>query len=322
MVALLSTSEFDLIERYFRRRSRSRADVVLGIGDDAAILRPAPDCDLVITTDTLVAGVHFDPETSAFDLGYKSLAVNLSDLAAMGAEPLWATLALTLPEPDERWLDGYAGGFETLADRFDVVLVGGDTTRGPLTITIAAYGRVPKGRGLRRDGAQVGDLIGVTGTLGDAALGLDLLRSPRAIAAGHRQYCLERLHRPSPRVTEGLCLRDLASSAIDLSDGLAGDLPHVLGASGVGATLDLACLPVSPALACLAEEQRLAFALCGGDDYELCFTLAPERWHAAAEALGGTRLTRVGRIEHGRHLCWRCADGSAYQPPNPGYRHF
>ncbi|MGH8584130.1 MAG: thiamine-phosphate kinase [Gammaproteobacteria bacterium] len=318
----MSTSEFDLIERYFRRRSRSRADVVLGIGDDAAILRPAPDCDLVVTMDTLVAGVHFYPETSAFDLGYKSLAVNLSDLAAMGAEPLWATLALTLSEPDEQWLDGYSRGFASLADRFDVALVGGDTTRGPLSITIAAYGRVPKDRGLRRSGAQVGDLIGVTGTLGDAALGLHLLRSPRAIAAEHRQYCLERLHRPSPRVAEGLCLRDLASSAIDISDGLAGDLPRVLAASGVGATLEFACLPVSPALACLAEEQRLAFAVCGGDDYELCITLAPERWQAAAEALGGTRLTRIGRIEHGQDICWRRPDSSVYRPPGPGYRHF
>lgn len=326
--------EFGLIRRYFEPLTAATAGVVRGIGDDAAILAPPPGQHLLMTSDTLVAGRHFPRATAAFDIGWKALAVNLSDLAAMGAEPLWFLLALTVPDPDPAWLTGFAEGLGALADQHGIALVGGDTTRGPLSITITAVGCAPAGTALRRDGARPGDLVCVTGTLGDAALGLrlsghlpaaveDLAREPCAQSACDRTALRARLDRPTPRLEAGLALRGLASAAIDLSDGLAGDLGHVLAASAVGARLEAGRLPMSDAFARQAEAgDRLALQAAGGDDYELCVCLPPDRLAAAGAALGTLPLTVIGRIDAEPGLRWLASDGSPLNPRLNGYQHF
>ena len=314
--------EFGLIQR-IRERAGHRADVVLGIGDDAAILRVPAGHELVVSTDTLVAGVHFPVDTAAVDIGWKALAVNLSDLAAMGAEPAWMTLALTLPDADPEWLDGFLDGFVELANEHGVALVGGDTTRGPLSITIGAHGLVPTGAALRRDGARGNEDIWVTGTLGDAAGGLMQWRVRGLMSAKLRH----RLDRPTPRVAAGLALRGLATSAIDVSDGLVADLGHVLLASGgLGAQLDLGRLPTSRTLAEHFPDDggRWRLQLAGGDDYELCFTarsadaLAIEQVLAACD----TRATVVGRVggEPGVRLV--TADEQPFELTDAGFQHF
>ncbi|MEO8741675.1 MAG: thiamine-phosphate kinase [Lysobacteraceae bacterium] len=314
------TGEFDLIAR-IRARAGTRADVVLGIGDDAAILRVPAGHDLVVSTDTLSNGVHFPPETASFDIGWKSLAVNLSDLAAMGAQPAWCTLNLTMPDANDEWLDAFLDGFLALAAQHDVVLVGGDTTRGPLSITVTVHGLVPHGMALLRSGAQVGDEVWVSGTLGDAAAALRHWRDGSAIDAGLR----ERLDRPIPRVALGLALRGIANACIDVSDGLLADLSHVLAASHAGAELDCAAMPTSPALlAAFDETTRMALQLGGGDDYELCFTAPAVR---APDVLAlseqtGVVVTRIGRIEVQTGLRVREVDGVVHDAPARGYRHF
>jgi len=334
----MSASEFDLIRRYFARPGAGRADVLLGIGDDAAVLRSPPGLEQVAAIDTLVAGVHFPPDTAAESIGHKALAVNLSDLAAMGAEPAWAMLALTLPEADERWLEGFARGFFALAREYDVALVGGDTTRGPLTVSVQVQGFVPPGAAFRRGGARPGDLIYVTGTLGDAGLALLLGRDAGIGSPAAREYLRRRLDRPPPRVAEALRLRGLARAAIDVSDGLLADLGHILEASGAGATLDLAQLPLSPAFRSCLETmgadhpalRRFApglawadLALGSGDDYELCFTVAPrQRAQLDALAAAGLACTCIGTIGAEAGLRCRLADGAAYRIPRRGYDHF
>ena len=233
----------------------------------------------MVTVDTIVAGVHFPPDTSAEDIGYRALAVNLSDIAAMGAMPAWATLALTMPAADESWLEGFCAGFFSLARAHDVTLIGGDTTAGPLTVTVQIMGHVPAGKALRRSGAQPGDLVFVSGHLGDAAAGLALIEKRADTSnAAHRDFLIERFLRPVPRIGLGKALRGLASATIDISDGLGADLGHILEASGVGARIDPDRLPRSRALIETFEPMRaFELALSGGDDYELCFTLAPER---------------------------------------------
>jgi thiamine-monophosphate kinase len=308
--------EFALIRRYFAELSPRRADVLLGIGDDCALLQPAAGMQLAVTSDTLVAGRHFPPATAPADIGWKSLAVNLSDLAAMGAEPRWFTLALTLPESDPQWLEGFAGGLRELALASGIALVGGDTTRGPLSITITAMGEVSPGQALRRDGARPGDRICVTGTLGDAALALRLLDRP-----GFPSQLRQRLDRPTPRIAAGLALRGLATAALDISDGLAGDLGHILAASGVGAEIDLRALPGSAHFNGLAPSaERTEFMLRGGDDYELCVCLPPEAVEEAQQRLD-VPLTEIGRITAEPGL--RSVDASGTQPQDAcGYRHF
>lgn len=298
-----------------------RDDVVLGIGDDAALLQAPAGMLLAVATDTLNAGVHFPEATAAADIGWKSLAVNLSDLAAMGARPAWATLSLSLPQADAAWLDGFLDGFLALADAHDVALVGGDTTQGPLSVGVSVHGFVAPADALRRDGARPGDDIWVTGTLGDAAAALAQWRDERAGDPALRA----RLDRPTPRVAAGLALAGIASAAIDVSDGLLADLGHICTASGVGAEVDLPALPASPQLlAAFDAPSRARLQATGGDDYELCFTAAATQREviAAATARAGVAMTRVGRIVAGEGVRALQADGSEWQPSTPGYAHF
>lgn len=271
-------NEFDLIKTYFQKNALSRPDVVLGIGDDAALLKTLPTHLLVVSTDTLVEGVHFPKKTAPEDLAYKALAVNLSDLAAMGADPAWFTLALTLPLVDEQWLRAFSDGLFQLANSFNLQLVGGDLTRGPLSVTLQVLGQVPQDQTLLRKGAQTGDKIYVSGTLGDAGLGLQVSLGKTKLSRPAEQFVLQRLYRPTPRIQLGQILRGLATSAIDISDGLAADLGHILTSSHVGATIRAESLPLSPALKIeLPSQEAQRLALSAGDDYELCFTVAPYR---------------------------------------------
>jgi thiamine-monophosphate kinase len=292
-------SEFDLIDKYFTRPPRSCRHVVLGVGDDCALLSPSPGMQLAISTDMLVEDRHFFANSDPAKLGHKSLAVNLSDLAAMGAQPLAFTLALALPETRDAWLAEFSRGIFALADQYHCELIGGDTTRGPLNICITIFGELPPGQALRRDTAQSGDDIWISGALGDARLALAGYRNEVALDAPVLDAAAERLHRPQPRVALGLALRGIAHAAIDLSDGLAGDLAHILQRSKLGARLDIDALPVGATLAQQPQELRRRFALEGGDDYELCFTAPAAKRDAvmAAAEAGSTLVTRVGAIE-------------------------
>ncbi|MGD8936357.1 MAG: thiamine-phosphate kinase, partial [Thiogranum sp.] len=268
----MALSEFDIIARFFTRQGAYRDDVVLGVGDDAALLKVPKDRQLVLAVDTLVAGRHFPDDTAAFDIGWKALAVNLSDFAAMGATPAWATLSLTMPAVDKDWLQAFADGFYSLADQYQVALVGGDTTRGPLSVSVQLQGYIEPGKVLRRDAAKPGQALFVSGTLGDAACALHQLQSGAVDA-----FVFERLNRPEPRVALGQLLGGVAAAAIDVSDGLLADLGHILEASRCGATLYPERLPASSALQNLPAGEVLEYQCNGGDDYELCFSVAPER---------------------------------------------
>lgn len=324
----MSLAEFTLIDR-IRARSQGRADIVLGIGDDAALLQPAAGHWLAVTADTLNEGVHFPPETLPADIGWKTLAVNLSDLAAMGATPAWGTLALSLPQASEAWIDGFGDGFFALADLHDWRLIGGDTTRGPLSLSVTAFGQVPHGQALRRDAAQQGDDIWVSGTLGDAAGALRLwqrgvLDVTRPALDGGHEVLRQRLLRPTPRVALGQALRGLAGAAVDISDGLLADLGHIAARSGLSAHVDRAMLPVSPALsAAVAPLEALDCALRGGDDYELCFTAAASQ-RASLEALSvrlSLSLVRVGQMRAGQGV--HCVGApTAGTDGRGGYEHF
>lgn len=317
-------SEFDLIDIIRERCAIARDDVRLGIGDDAAILAVPANHQLVVSTDTLVSGVHFPEATNAADIGWKSLAVNLSDLAAMGATPAWATLALTLPAPDRRWVEAFSDGFASLAREFKLALVGGDTTQGPLSITVTIHGFVPNDTALLRSGARIGDFVFVTGTLGDAAGALRFMASdePRADLVNE---LLPRLNRPTPRVAQGLVLRGRARSCIDVSDGLLADLGHICVASGVGGEVDVDALPTSSALnAGFDRDERRGLQLSGGDDYELCFTASED---VATALLGdlarsGSGATRIGRIVEGSGVRVVDAAGNAVTVSRRGWEHF
>ena len=309
--------EFSLIRSYFSGLTPAQSDVVLGIGDDCALLDVPAGCELAITTDTLVSGRHFPEFTTPADIGWKSLAVNLSDLAAMGAQARWFTLALTLPIADAQWLEAFSSGLQELALSSGVALIGGDTTRGPLSITITALGTVPKGQALKRSGARAGDAICVTGTLGDAALALHRISEPDLTP-----YLLARLHRPSPRLSAGLALRGVANAAIDLSDGLAGDLAHILRASGVGAVIAADRLPCSLDFkAQVPNDLRLGLQAQGGDDYELCICIPPEHVDLAAARLD-VPLTVIGHVTAEPGLNFVAADGANIPLSSQGYLHF
>lgn len=327
-------AEFDLIER-IRVRAMAREGVLLGIGDDAAVLHVPAGHELVVTADTLNAGVHFPLDAAPADIGWKALAVNLSDLASMGARPAWCTLSLSLPGDDTAWLDAFLDGFLGLADTHAVALVGGDTTRGPLSIAVTAMGWVEAGAALRRDGARPGDDVWVTGTLGDAAaalvlggyvpIPLDGVAMP-VVEAGNAAALRARLARPAPRVAVGRALAGLAHACVDVSDGLLADLGHICRRSGVGAEIELARLPASPALraAYADDELRAALQAAGGDDYELCFSASTAAREAVARALeqAGTTGTRIGRITDGDGVRALAADGSPWRPFRGGYVHF
>lgn len=327
----MAFGEFDLISTYFTQRWPSRADVELGVGDDGAILNVPEGNQLVVVTDTMVEGVHFDAQTPARAIGHKIAAVNLSDLAAMGAEPAWLSLALTLPEVDHEWLTSFSHGLREICDYYGCQLVGGDTTRGPLSLTLTAHGFVPQGLALRRDGAKPGDWIYVSGSLGDAGLALACQQQRCKVSDSHYRRVLERLYFPSPRVALGHSLREVASSAIDISDGLQSDLGHILKASKVGARIDVDEIPLSLALTeSVAADEAIHYALTSGDDYELCFTI-PESRRGLFDTLLArhpAKPTCIGRVtsEPGKLRLER--EGEIWQVPANdnagvgGYEHF
>lgn len=318
--------EYALIQRYFQNLTATRADVRRGIGDDAAVLAVPAGHELVVSTDTLINEVHFPAATLPADIGFKSMAVNLSDMAAMGAEPCWVTLALTLPAAEPGFLEPFCTGFAESAQAYHVALVGGDLTRGPLSVTVQIMGTVPAGSALLRSGARPGDQIWVTGELGSAALGLAVLRGRHCGNAPGLDACVRRLNRPAPCVQAGLLLRGVASAAIDISDGLLTDLGHVLRASGVGARVELSCIPMGVALSALPDESaRWQYALAGGDDYELCFTAPPAAADGIKARLGdcGCTATRIGIITAGSGVQWIGSDGVAVDfSASTGYQHF
>ena len=313
--------EFELIARHFARLTPPRGDVALDVGDDAALLAPAPGHELVATVDTLIEGVHFFEGCPPAALGHKALAVNLSDLAAMGARPAWALLALTLPHADETWVAEFARGFGDLARTHGVALVGGDTCRGPLAVSVTALGQVPTGQALRRVGARPGDGVYVSGELGAAGLAVCARRGELALPAALATQAARRLDWPQPRVALGLALRAIASAAIDVSDGLLADLGHVCAAGGVGARLDLAAMPLPDgALAFTSPDEVLG----SGDDYELCFTVSAPHEPAlpALAAQSGLALTRIGLIEAEPGLRLVDADGRVRAVATRGHDHF
>ena len=314
--------EFDLIDRFFKRPvSRN----VLGIGDDCALLAPAPGMQLAVSSDMLVEGRHFLSTVDPFRLGHKALAVNLSDLAACGARPLAFTLALSMPQANEAWLEPFSRGLLALADEHGCELVGGDTTRGPLNICITAFGEVPQGQALLRSGARAGDDLFASGTLGDARLALEVLRGAQSLPAGMFETARPRLEQPTPRVALGQALRGIATSAIDVSDGLLGDLGHILRRSAVGARIETSVAAGLMAVrGVLDDEQQLEYVLSGGDDYELLFTAPAARYEAVQSAAreAGTAVTRIGRIEAEPGLRLVDAQGRPIQRHYASFDHF
>ena len=322
-------SEFDLITRYFTRPPKH---AVLGVGDDCALLQPALGMQLAISSDMLVAGRHFFADVNPVTLGHKALAVNLSDLAACGATPLAFTLALALPTVDEAWLQGFSNGLWALADQHHCELIGGDTTQGPLNICITVFGQVPRGQALLRSGARVGDDLYVSGTLGDARLALEALLGYLSVSPDQLAPAQNRLEQPTPRVALGQALRGIATAAIDISDGLAGDLGHLLKASDVGAQIDtsiainlIATKPYKPSRSSLFDEAKiLTYVLSGGDDYELAFTAPVSRRTAveAASTTSQTPVTRIGKIEQAPGLRLVNAHGQVVAGVFPSFDHF
>ena len=314
--------EFSLIAKHF---TRATPGAVLGVGDDCALLAPTPGMQLAVSSDMLLEGRHFSPQDSPAGIGHKSLAVNLSDLAAMGATPRWATLAIALPEENDAWLTAFARGFFRMADQHGIELVGGDTTRGALTISITVMGDVPPGQALRRDGAQPGDDIWVSGVLGSAALALAYRQGRLFMEQIDAAKVLPALYLPTPRVALGVALRGIANSAIDISDGLLADLGHILERSGVGAQLEFGALPTLPVIkAYLHEAVARECVLAGGDDYELCFTAPADRRDAilAAATQANVNVSRIGRITAGPGLAVMAVNGQPLPYDKTGYDHF
>ena len=315
-------SEFDLIRRHFNRPS---PQTLLGAGDDAALISVSAGMKLAVSTDMLVSGTHFFPDAEPYQLGWKSLAVNLSDMAAMGALAKWATLAIALPQADEAWLEKFSNGFFACAEKYRVDLIGGDTTRGPLTISVQIMGEVPSGKALKRSGAKTGDEIWVSGTLGDAALALAVLQGGYALPQDQLASCLPALHTPLPKVELGLALRPIAHSAIDISDGLLADLGHILECSEVGAEIRLQDLPRSSVVSShFDDEQVQGMVLSGGDDYELCFTATKQK-HSEIVNLSqhlALPLSCIGRITGGSGLIVRAENGDPINFKETGFDHF
>lgn len=324
-------SEFQLIQSYFSEPGQAmafeqaRADVVLGIGDDCAIVTPRQQANLAFSIDTLVSGVHFPHDTTPAAIAHKALTVNLSDLAAMGAEPAWFTLSLTLPDYDEAWLQQFSQSLFSLARKNNLQLIGGDTSHGPLSITIQISGYLEQNKGIQRSGAKVGDIVAVTGALGAAAIGLDIALQQNHelytnLSESDKQYALNALNFPQARIAEGLSLQGIAHSALDISDGLIADLGHILDASHVGAELQLEKLPLSKPMFKLEQQLAWQKALTGGDDYELCFTLAKEDWPLVRQK--HAQFTAIGSITREKGLRLYTAEGLLYKTRSGGYDHF
>ncbi len=317
-------SEFQLIDRYFKRSSRAAGPVQLGVGDDCALLQPPSGELLAVSTDMLIEGRHFFAGANPYDLGHKALAVNLSDLAAMGAQPMSFTLALALPASDPQWLQPFSEGLFHLADAQGIELIGGDTTRGPLAISITVIGTVPNNMALKRSSAQAGDELWISGTLGDARLALDVLQNKCTLAPNLLAKSSERLHRPQPRVALGLALRGIANAAIDVSDGLLGDLGHLINQSSLSATLFADDLPFGEALISQTIDTRYALALNGGDDYELCFSAAADQHQAVIDAgqRSQTQVTCIGRLSKGSGIHVQDHQGNLISVINQSFDHF
>lgn len=315
--------EFAIIQKYFANVPQG-AGVSTGIGDDCAIVSPPEGCNLVMSIDTMVEGVHFPKDTQAERIGARVISGALSDLAAMGARPLWFTLSLTMPNANEEWLEGFTAGMMTIANRHECALIGGDTTRGPLSITVQVHGSTIPGKELTRSGANPEDIIYVTGELGDGAAALAVLLSQLTVTPSTYSYLLKRFFAPTPKIREGELLVDVASAAIDVSDGLYSDLLKICEASGVGAIVDVALVPTSRHWSELVnEDRRLAWALSGGDDYQLCFTVPKKRVPQVESWIQSGQIvaTPIGKITNSMELCV-VKKGNPFPEPKPGYDHF
>jgi len=319
----VAASESQLIERFFRDLGAARNDTVLGIGDDAALLRVPDGCELALTTDALIEGVHFLPGAPALALGHRALAVNLSDIAAMGASPSWALLSLNLPAAEDAWLREFAAGFGALARSHEVALVGGNLSRGALSITVELAGLVPAGQALRRSGARAGDQLYLSGSVGDAACGLKCLRGEVAGSATDANWLRQRFEFPTPQVALGQALRGVASACIDVSDGVYVDASRLLAASGCAGTIEIERLPLSSALRRTLGDEAWRTALSGGEDYELCFAAAPDQAGALAAIAQqtGQAVTRIGTLHRGSGVVLQMA-GSVMQFSASGFDHF
>jgi thiamine-monophosphate kinase len=322
----MAALEFELIKKYFQNLTDDDSSVSCGIGDDAAIIQIPQDMEVALSVDTLLENTHFPAKTDPFDIGYKALAVSLSDMAAMGAEPKWILLSISLPENDEVWLEKFSAGFLEIAMQHSVCLIGGDLSRGPLSITVQIQGLVPTGSALKRSGAQEGDLIYVTGALGDAGVGLDIIKGKLSLESKYEKYFINCLNRPEVYVDTGLRLRSIGSSAIDISDGLTADLGHILEASCVGAEIDMDKIPLSVAMQrCINDTTAWNYALTAGDDYKLCFTAPADRQEQVFNVMEdiSVPINCIGRItgEQGELHC-KNSEGNYFEPSGSPYAHF
>lgn len=325
MVGLMVLSEFELINKYFKNLTENDPSVQCGIGDDAAIIRIPDDMEVLFSIDTLLEGSHFPVGIEPSNIAYKALAVNLSDIAAMGAEPKWVLLSISIPENDEAWLKKFVVGFSELAKQHSISLVGGDMSRGPLSITVQIQGLAPIGTALRRDGAQQNDLIYVTGTLGDAGVGLDIMKEKLSFEEKYERFFLNFLNRPEISIDAGLQLRNIANSAIDISDGLIADLGHILRASHVGAEIEMDKIPLSEAMQkCIDKITAWNYALTSGDDYKLCFTASEEKHDLIIDIFKkiNVPVKYIGKITEKCKLYFKDSEGNYFEPSGNAFQHF
>jgi thiamine-monophosphate kinase len=321
----MAASEFELIKKYFHDLTDQDPSVKCGIGDDAAIIQVPQGREVVLSMDTLLEGTHFPVDTSPSDIGYKALAVNLSDMAAMGAVPKWVLLSISLPESNEAWIKEFASGFLKLAKQHSISLIGGDMSRGALSITINIQGLVSVNSALKRDGAQKDDLIYVTGTLGDAGVGLDIIQGKQSIGNEYKAFFLNSLNRPEVSIEAGLRIREIANSTIDVSDGLIADLGHILDASHVGAEIEVKNIPLSVAMQqCVDETTAWNYALISGDDYKLCFTASAEQHELIISTFREINIpvSCIGRIKEEAGLQLKTPEGTCFEPSGKSYQHF
>ncbi|MCK5499573.1 MAG: thiamine-phosphate kinase [Gammaproteobacteria bacterium] len=321
----MASLEFELIKKYFQNLTDDDASVQCGIGDDAAVIQIPHDMEIVLSIDTLLEETHFPADTHPSDIAYKALAVNLSDMAAMGAVPKWVLLSISLPEGDEIWLEQFASGFLELAKQHSVSLIGGDMNRGSLSITVQIQGLVPTGKALKRGGAQQGDLIYVSGTLGDAGVGLDIIQQKLVVADEYKKFFLNSLNRPEISIDAGLHLRGVANSAIDISDGLISDLGHILEASHVGAEVEMEKIPLSEGMQqCIDKMVAWNYALTSGDDYKLCFTASAEQNDLIINTFKGINIpvSCIGKVAGEMGLRCKDPEGTYFEPTGSSYTHF